>query len=57
MIIPVPLQSVEPGTGPGLAICQSIVAEHGRALRLASGGPEGCRFEIAFPGDDAKCAA
>jgi len=37
------------GMGLGLAICQTIVEEHGGRLRLAQTSPQGTTFEIALP--------
>jgi signal transduction histidine kinase len=37
------------GMGLGLAICQTIVEEHGGALRLASTDSQGSVFELALP--------
>jgi signal transduction histidine kinase len=45
-----PLFTTKPGgMGLGLAICYSVVENHGGELRLASSGPEGSVFELTLP--------
>jgi C4-dicarboxylate-specific signal transduction histidine kinase len=37
------------GMGLGLAICQTIVQDHGGSLRLAKTDLDGCIFEMTLP--------
>ena len=46
----------EKGTGVGLAICQSILAEHGGAILVDSAPGRGTTFTIQLPLDEAPAA-